>query len=488
MKITFVHTPMPVNPVPERELFWRNFDIQYHAAHPGLRHMEGNLWELPHWMHWLAGVLIHEGFTSLDVLDLYSSETIISGIDTARVNDALTEHNSDVYLFSPMTANITFAYEIAEVIKDKYPQSIILFGGVMATPLHEEVASHPCIDYVVFERGEYALPALLKSLQIGSALDDIGNLSYKNSAGGVVTSKTHYPYIPVNKIPFPKVDLFPSSIGNSLRYVRIVHALGCPYKCPFCTIQTIGRKADYFPIDRVLAEIRAYRGYYGEHHNIYWGDETFTLDLPHTLELCSALEAEGNVYYDCQTRLNCLTKPAVLKALAASGCRWVEVGLETSNQQSQDIFKQGVKVGTAENILTSIRDSGIAACTFMVHGFPNQTLDEMKRSIEWTCKLIQKDLLQASYLQMLVPYPGGDLYAHPEKYGMRIHHKRFELYSEDMCPVFDSTFATSDESYRTFTEGLTALAQAMDKKPCFGAVPPAEELNKFGRFWADSHA
>jgi hypothetical protein len=71
---------------------------------------------------------------------------------------------------------------------------------------------------------------------------------------------------------------------------------------------------------------------------------------------------------------------------------------------------------------------------------------------------------------------------------MRIHHKRFELYSEDMCPVFDSTFTTSDESYRTFTEGLTALAQAMDKKPYFGVVPPAEELNKFGRFWADSHA
>lgn len=488
MRITFVHTPMPVNPVPERELFWRNFDIQYHAAHPGLRHMDGTLWELPHWMHWLAGVLIPEGFTSLDVLDLYSSETITTRIDAARVNDALNEHNSDVFLFSPMTANITFAYEIAEVIKDKYPQSTVVFGGCMATPLHEEVAGHPFVDYVVFERGEYALPALLKSLQTGSGIDDIGNLSYKNGDGVVVTNIARYPYTAVNTIPFPKVDLFPSSIGKSLRYIRIVHALGCPYKCPFCTIQTIGRKPDYFPIDRVLAEIRAYRAYYGEHHNIYWGDETFTLDVPHTLELCAALEAEGNVYYDCQTRLNCLTKPAIVKALAASGCRWVEVGLETENQESQDIFKQGVKVGTAEDILASIRDHGVATCTFMVNGFPNQTVDEMKRSIEWTCKLIQKDLLQASYLQMLVPYPGGDLYAHPEKYGMRIHHKRYELYSEDSCPVFDSSFTTSEECYKAFTEGLTALAQAMSKKPYFGQAPPPTELNKFGRFWADSHA
>ena len=56
MNITFVHTPMAAFTVPERELFWHNFDIQYHAAHPGLRHMVNNLWELPHWMHWLGGV------------------------------------------------------------------------------------------------------------------------------------------------------------------------------------------------------------------------------------------------------------------------------------------------------------------------------------------------------------------------------------------------------------------------------------------------
>jgi radical SAM superfamily enzyme YgiQ (UPF0313 family) len=479
---------MPAFPVPERELFWRNFDIQYHSAHPGLRHMEGNLWELPHWMHWLAGVLIHEGFTSVDVVDLYSSEVAGTDIDRSKVTNALRANPADIYLFSPMTANITFAYAIADLIKALYAESIVVFGGVMATPLHRQVASHPSVDYVVFDRGENALPALLRTLEDGAELGRVGNLSYKDARGGVITNGSRYPYTAVAEIPFPKIDLFPRSVGKSLRYIRIVHALGCPYKCPFCTIQTIGRKADYFSVDRVLSEIRAYKEYYGEYHNIYWGDETFTLEIGHTLELCAALKAEGNIFYDCQTRLNCLSTPSIVKALAASGCRWIEVGLETMNQQSQDIFKQGVKMGTAEEILASIRDEGIAACSFMVNGFPNQTLDEMKQSIDWTCELIQKDLLQASYLQVLVPYPGGDLYEHPEKYGMRIHHKRYERYSEDMCPVFDSSFATADESYRTFKEGLAKLAQAMEKKPYFGDAPPAEEIPMYGRFWADSHA
>lgn len=487
MNIKFVHTPMSSVPVPERENFWRNFDIQYHAAHPGLRHMENNMWELPHWMHWLGGSLMHEGFTSLSTLDFYSSEAASTGINRAKMHDMLVNHPADCYLFSPMTPNIIFAYEIAEVIKSLYPESITIFGGVMATPLHKEVASHPSVDYVIFDRGEYALPTLLRTIQNRGDVSKVGNLSYKNSGGEVVTNARLYQYMPVNDIPFPKIDLFPQSVGNDVRYLRVVHALGCPYKCPFCTIQTIGRKPDYFSIDRVLSEIRAYKSYYGEHHNIYWGDETFTLHTDHTLELCAALEAEGDIYYDCQTRLNCLTSPELIEALARSGCRWVEVGLETDNQESQNLFKQGVKVISAEDTLARIRDAGIAACSFMVNGFPNQTLDDMKRSVEWACSLIEKNLLQASYLQVLVPYPGSDMFEHPDRYGMEIHHKNYECYSEDMPPVFDSLFAKSDETYQRFKEGLTALGQAMSKRPYFGEAPTPDELKKFGGFWADSH-
>ncbi|HWP44618.1 MAG TPA: radical SAM protein, partial [Blastocatellia bacterium] len=471
MHIAFVHTPMATLPVPERQNFWRNFDIRYHAAHPGLRHMKNNLWELPHWMTWLAGVLVHEGYTSLDTVDFYTSETAFSGINQQKVHDTLLEHPADVYLFSPMTPNLPFAYEIADVIKAIDPGSVVVFGGVVATPLHREVAEHPSVDYVVYDRGEYALPALIKTLESKGDISKVGNLSYKGADGKVVTNPLKYPYTPVNEIPFPKVDLFPRSVGEDIRYLRQVYALGCPYKCSFCTIQTIGRKADYFAIDRVLAEIRAYRAHYGEHHNIYWGDETFTLNSQRTLELCAALEAEGNIFYDCQTRLNCLTDMKVIKALYKSGCRWIEIGLETGNQESQNLYKQRVKLDPVEDTLMKLRDEGLSTCSFMVNGFPNQTIDDMKRSIEWVCNLIGKDLLQASYLFGLVPYPGSDMYERPEKYGMKIHHKNFKLYHEEMPPVFDSAFAKPDETYQQFLRGVTELGQAMSAKPYFGQLP-----------------
>ncbi|UMZ14374.1 hypothetical protein I9018_12065 [Pseudomonas sp. MPFS] len=69
MHIVFVHTPMAIVSLSERESFWRNFDIRYHATHPGLKPMKNVLWELPHWMTWLAGALVREGFDSLVAWD-----------------------------------------------------------------------------------------------------------------------------------------------------------------------------------------------------------------------------------------------------------------------------------------------------------------------------------------------------------------------------------------------------------------------------------
>lgn len=485
MHVAFVHTPMATLPVSQRQDFWRNFDIRYHAAHPGLRHMVNQLWELPHWMHWLAGVLVHEGFTSLEAIDFYTCETAFNGIDQEKVCDVLRDHQADVYLFSPMTPNLPFANEIADVIKSMYPKSVVVFGGVVATPLHREVVTHPSVDYVVFDRGEYALPALLKAIADKTDIREVGNLTWKSSDGAVVTNKQRYPYPAVSDIAFPKIDLFSRSVGEDIRYLRQVYALGCPYKCSFCTIQTIGRKADYFAIERVLAEIRAYRSYYGEHHNIYFGDETFTLHAGRTLELCAALEGEGNIYYDCQTRLNCLQDETVLKALQRSGCRWVEIGIETANQESQDLFKQRVKLGTIEDILAKIRDEGLAACSFMVNGFPNQTLDDMKWSLEWVCSLIERGLLQASYLFGLVPYPGSEMYSHPERFGMKLHHHNFKFYHEDMLPVFDSSFATAEETYQVFLDGVRDLGQAMSPKAMPGQTPL--NVEQYGTFWSSPH-
>lgn len=489
MRIVFVHTPMSTVGVPERATFWRNFDIQYHSAHPGLRHMEHNMWELPHWIPWLGGVLAARGYHDLDVLDFYAMPGVFNSpgrLDPAQLRTNIAAHPGDVYLFSPMTVNLCYALEISDAVKCAYPDATIIYGGVVATPLAEEVARHDSVDYVVVDRGEIALPDLLDALAADDATEMVGNLVHSLPDGSVARSRIRYPVMAPEDIAFPKVDLFPPAVGGDIRYLRQVYALGCPYQCTFCTIQTIGQKPGYFPVDRVLSEIDAYRGRYGKHHNIYWGDETFTLHPERTLELLVALEGDGTIRYDCQTRLNCITDDHMLQKLKSSGCQWIEIGLETGVQHSQDLHKHHMKLSAAEETLRRVRDAGISACAFTVNGFPDQTLDDMRRSIDWVCDLISKDLLQASYLFGLVPYPGSAMYKHPARFGMRVLHHDYRYYHEDLPPVFATAFAEPDQAYEVFLWGVTQLAEAMAKTPYFGPAPPGPPSD-YGRFWADAH-
>jgi anaerobic magnesium-protoporphyrin IX monomethyl ester cyclase len=339
---------------------------------------------------------------------------------------------------------------------------------------------------VVADRGEVALPALLDALKTRGDIGAVGNLVFRTRDDEVVRTP-QYPHMHPADIPFPKIDLFPADVGQDIRYLRQVYALGCPYKCTFCTIQTIGKRPDYFPVDRILAEIRAYRSRYGDHHNIYWGDETFTLNAERTMTLLTALENEGGIHYDCQTRLNCLSDQRLLRKLKSSGCNWVEVGLETNFQESHEQHKHHMKVNAARETLKRVQDAGLAVCSFVVNGFPDQTPDDMRRSIDWVCGLIDDGLLQASYMSVLVPYPGSALYEFPERYGMALAHQDFSLYHEDMPPVFTTPLSDPDRTYDVFLEGLNQFAQAMDRSARSDGAPVPEDLSEYGTFWANTH-
>lgn len=489
MRIIFVHTPMATVTVEERRLFWKNFDIRYHAVHPDLRPMKRAMWELPHWMHWLGGVLVSAGYQDLGVVDLYG-RALVNGPDGYADKDwirlQLREQPGDVYLFSPMTVNLHLALQIATCAKELYPDSVNVFGGVVATPLADELATQPCVDYVVSGRGEYALTELVSALNSGSSLDSVGGLVYQQIPDGPVIRNTPGRHLSLADLPFPKVDLFPSSAGENLRYIRQVHSLGCPYVCTFCTIQTIGQRPSYFSPERVLAEIRAYRERYGQHHHIYFGDETFTLYPEKLADLFSMLTREGDITYDCQTRLNCLTGGWLLEAMYKSGCRWIEVGLETGMQTTLDLHKRGSRLRQVKATLGRVRDSGIATCSFMVNGFPDQTVDDMKRSIEWVCELISDGLLHASYFSSLVPYPGSVLFEQPERSGLAIRHHDYRFYHEDLPPVYDTRSSRAEAVHGVFLQGVRDIAEAMRGRSYLGE-PPGRPTSEYGSFWDGVH-
>ena len=484
MKICFVHTPMSTIDLPEREGYWRTFDRRYHASHIGLTEMRYPMWELPHWTTWLAGTLIEKGFSNLCFVDFRIEENNKTEFDNlCKKNIIKTE--ADVFLFSPMTSNLSKAIRLSAIVKEVNEEAVTIFGGNTASSLKESLIQSPYIDYIIFGRGEIALPNLLKKLPNIENYNNLGNIACKTKTGVFISEFLH-PAIAMNKLPLPYLEIIPKEYGQDLRYLRIVHGLGCPYKCPFCSIQTIGQKTCYFSVHRTLSEISMYKNYFGKHLNIYFGDETFFSDEKETRKLLETVSDIESIKYDCQTRLNLLTE-LNCNSLMHSGCSWLEVGLETINQNTLGQFKQNLSVKSIEDTLKLARDYGIPVCSYIINGFPNQSIKSMKESIDKVAEFIVSGLLHASYFFGLVPYPGSLLYNNPQKYGLNIITTDLDAFHEDLLPVYETKLANAEEIYTVFLYGLKTLAEAMDSMPYLFSPEFGSKDLSFGSFWSGNH-
>jgi len=459
--IAFVHTPIQGRYTPGRDDYWQAFNKLYYGFHPDSIEPQEYFLELPHWATWLAGVLDSHGFTNLGGLDLFST-SILNGIDYDSVRASLKYARADVYLFAPMTINIGVALKIAAMIKELYPAALTVFGGIFATPMHLETAAHSAVDVIIRDRGDYALPELLKAYVEKRDLRTVGNVTITDEQGTYVSPKLH-PYIETNLLPYPKVDIFPSSTGKKMRYIRQNWSLGCPWACSFCTIQTIGRKPQYFSSDRVLTEVMMYREQFGHHHHVYFGDETFTTNSKATTLFCEHLAEEQLFEFDCQTRLPLIQDPALPKILYDAGCRWIEIGLESIHAFSLQYKKQR-KVAPMLEAFERLRDAGIGVCTYTMYGLPSESLDDMKRTMEVVSDWIRSDILTTAFTSILVPYPGTEFFATPMTNGLEIITTDFSLYDEDLLPVFRTASFSEQELYDVFLLSIQSYEQAMRQK------------------------
>ncbi len=83
------------------------------------------------------------------------------------------------------------AIEIARICKEIHPDIPVILGGYSATIFHEELLKLPFIDFVI--RGdstEEPLRSLLECIRRQTDFDRVPNLSYRDSGGALVSSKS----------------------------------------------------------------------------------------------------------------------------------------------------------------------------------------------------------------------------------------------------------------------------------------------------------
>lgn len=331
---------------------------------------------------YLAGAVEQAGF-SVEVLDF-----------RCKVDEM---PKAQFYGFSCGTPQIEIGRELSAKVRRKGSKTII--GGAHASLLPEDCVKD--FDYVVCGEGEEILPLILKGwvepgIVKARRIEDLDSIALPAR----------------NKVAEPfSFTLFPGErYGKGELAATLISSRGCPFDCAFCG--NIFRKPiTYHSPERMEKEIEVLIDQGVRHYR--FEDDNF-MPNPGFKQMCVMLE-EHKIHYKCHTRSD-LVKPLWAMVLKASGCEECGLGVESADDEVLMINNKKETAEQHKEAIKVLKEVGIRIKTYFVMGLPGET-DE---TLEINKEFIFETKPDKWTISTFTPYPGCDIFAHPEVYEVTI--------------------------------------------------------------------
>lgn len=352
----------------------------------------------------IAGCLEKDGH-DVSILDAYIDDLTLS--DTIK---KIFIQKPSVIGVSANAGNYADARDLAKAIKKTDNQTKLVMGGPFPSEVPEFVLKDTNADYVIAGEGELPFSrisdCLAKNASVGiSKIDGIASLG-KNGKVMLNPQKRTKNLDDLGKRAWHLIDLkkyrpHPASY-KKLPAISTITSRGCPFKCIYCSRRIFGGTCRYNSIAYVREELELLKSY-GIVDINFW-DDTFTLNASRTRELCKQLKETGLIW-NCSTRVDCVNEK-LLTEMAESGCYEIGYGMESGSQRILDFMKKGVNIGQMKKAITLTKKAGISTKTYFLIGFPGETEEDIRKTIDLAIEL-DTDIVAYA---ILTPYPGSELF------------------------------------------------------------------------------
>lgn len=344
---------------------------------------------------YLAGYLRQHSDIGVEIIDAK-----LERLDFEAVVRRVVEARPSVVGLTAFTNEITPAAYAAALIKRALPDCVTVIGGVHVTALPTKTLEQfPSFDIGVVGEGEVTFTELCRALRDGSALSAIPGLVYRD--GAKIASTGPRPRIlDQDSIPFPAWDLMPRCNTYFLMSLR-----GCPLNCVFC-MNPNGRVARQRTVDNVMEELNLVLDRYHP-TDIWWADELFTIDKERTHRLLDAMIAAkvpDRVRWWCQTHVR-FVDDDLFQKMKRAGVRLVGLGIETGDEAKLRALGKGTDLAMITKARDAARRAKVPISSFFVLGQPDETIDSIKRTIDFAVKLNPEEPI----FGVMVPYPGTEV-------------------------------------------------------------------------------
>src|SRR5947207_272549 len=175
---------------------------------------------------------------------------------------------------------------------------------------------------------------------------------------------------------------------GSFRLIPVESGRGCPYGCEFCTVtgffgDSIRFRSNKSVVDELLrlkARCRKERGQIA----VFFIDDNFAINIKRTKSLLRDIIAAGaQMNWIAQISANLLRDEELIDLIAASGGKWIFIGMESIDTANLAIANKSFnKPDEYEAVLKRLAQRNIHAITSSIFGLDNDTLGAADRTLE----------------------------------------------------------------------------------------------------------
>ncbi|MEQ8222635.1 MAG: radical SAM protein, partial [Candidatus Eremiobacterota bacterium] len=349
-------------------------------------------------------------------------------IFSCSVHNALTlvqrEKNLKAIGFYCDYENVSAVESFSSYIKQR--QNIRIFvGGPQAVALGEDFLKKSMCDAFVRGDGEYPLYELLEFfLYNKGTIDKISGVSYlKNDK--MVTVPPGEPISDLDAIPVRKTDS-ESTVRENKKNLIILTGRGCPYRCAFCYEGNIAKKVRLRSVANVIKEIETALNYYPGIKYIWFGDDTFTLDIKR-IEAFSAELARLRRNYDfmwfCDAHASNIIKyPDMVSMMVEAGLVRMQIGIESGSPTVLKLYRKNTTVEQIEEVVHIVMKQNLPHLAGnIIIGGAGETEKTFEETKEFSERLMRAGPGMVDLTSTLfMPFPCTAITDRPSDFGIKI--------------------------------------------------------------------
>ena len=359
-------------------------------------------------------------------------------MDEVEIARFVREQNIGLVGIGAMTRMIAKAYRIADAIRAVGVP--VVMGGPHVTEMADEAlgrnggARHA--DAVALGEADETWPKIVED----AARGELKELYAPVDEFGQERKPTLQPYpaIPWNSINLDQFNLVPKIAKGMLRrlgagwgtfrMIPVESGRGCPYGCEFCTVtgffgDSIRFRTNESVVNELLllkARAKSERGQIA----VFFIDDNFAINIKRTKSLLRDIIAAGaQVNWVAQISANLLRDEELVDLIAASGGKWVFIGMESIDPANLASVNKGFnKPGEYAAVLERLAQRNVYAITSFIFGMDNDTPGVAERTLReihtWPAGL--------PIFGLLTPLPATPLYKRLEAAGRLTRPKHWQ--------------------------------------------------------------